>query len=65
MDCSSCASCVSQAQQSALQMKIGVAVYKQQLDATRQMGESVTALLDAAVQLSREAGKGEVFDAQA
>ncbi|MGE0761502.1 MAG: putative motility protein [Pirellulaceae bacterium] len=65
MDCASCTSSVGQAQQSAYQMQISVSVLKKQLDATRQMGESVAELLDGAVQLSKEAGKGTGLDAQA
>jgi len=65
MDCASCTSNVSQAQQSAYQAQIEISVYQKQLDATRQLGESLVVLLEDAVQLSREAGKGEVLDAQA
>jgi hypothetical protein len=64
MDCASCTSSVSQAQQSALQQQIQIAVAAKQLSSQRQQGEAVAALLDAAVQLSKEAGKGGAVDVQ-
>ena len=65
MDCTSCASQVVQAQQSALQSQIQMAVVAKQLNSQRQQGASIIALLDAAIQLSKEAGKGEGLDVQA
>lgn len=51
------------AQQAAVSNQISIAVASKQLDAISQQGEAVVQLIDAAANLSREAGKGEGFDA--
>lgn len=58
------ASCsVQAAQQSALQLQIGVAVARKSLDATQLQGDAVNQLLADAAALSKAIGKGENFDA--
>jgi hypothetical protein len=56
---------VLNAKQDALQQQISITVAAKQLDAARQQGDAVNALLQEAVQLSKAAGAGENFDAQA
>jgi hypothetical protein len=53
------------AQQGALRNEIAFAAAAKQFDAARQQGDAVNALLEQAVQLSKAAGAGERFDAQA
>jgi hypothetical protein len=53
------------AKEGALQSQIGFAIAAKTLGAARQQGEAVQALLDQAVELSKAAGSGENFDAQA
>jgi hypothetical protein len=50
------------AQQASVQSQIYYSVLAKQLDAHRQAGQAATDLLAAALQLSKEAGKGESFD---
>jgi hypothetical protein len=64
MSSSACDS-LTQAQQGALRFQIDVAVQKKQLDAAKQQGAAAIELLQAAVQLSKAADKGEAFDASA
>jgi len=52
-----------QAQSQAVRSQIDMAVLKKQLDATKSQGQAVTALLEAAAQLSKAPGKGLGFDA--
>jgi hypothetical protein len=56
---------VLNAKQDALHNQISIAVAAKQLDAVRQQGDAVNALLQEAVQLSKALGAGENFDAQA
>ena len=56
---------VTQAQQGAMRFQIEVAAQKKQLDAAKQQGAAVVALLEAAVELSKAVGKGAEFDASA
>jgi hypothetical protein len=53
------------AQEGALHFQIGMAVAAKALGAARQQGEAVQGMLEDAVQLSKAAGAGENFDAQA
>ncbi|MEO8497517.1 MAG: putative motility protein [Planctomycetota bacterium] len=53
------------AQQASLASNISITVAAKQLDAYKQQGEAVVSLLDGAVQLSKEAGKGGEIDAVA
>lgn len=53
------------AQQGALQNQIGFAVAAKQMDAAKQQGDAMNALLEKAAQLSKAIGAGENFDAQA
>lgn len=53
------------AQQAALASNISITVAAKQLDAYKQQGEAVVSLLDGAVQLSKEAGKGGQIDSVA
>lgn len=50
------------AQQASLSSNISVTVAAKQLDAYKQQGEAAVSLLDGAVQLSKEAGKGGHID---
>ena len=50
------------AQQASLSSDVSIAVAAKQLDAYKQQGEAVASLLDGAVQLSKEAGKGGKID---
>ncbi len=54
---------VMQAKQVALDTQIQMAVAKKALDTQEATGEAVVALLDAAVNIGREVGLGERFDA--
>ncbi len=56
-------SSVTQAKQVALDMQIQMAVARKALDTQEATGEAVVALLDAAVNIGREAGLGARFDA--
>jgi hypothetical protein len=60
-DCG-CVGGVVQAQQNATNIQIQFSVMAKQLEAHRQAGQAATDLLAAALQLSKEAGKGESFD---
>lgn len=53
---------VVDAQQNAVRSQIHFSITAKQLDAHRQAGQAATELLAAALQLSKEAGKGESFD---
>ena len=53
------------AQQASLSSDVSIAVAAKQLDAYRQQGDAVVSLLDGAVQLSKEAGKGTAIDSVA
>jgi hypothetical protein len=53
------------AREGALASQVGFAVAAKSLDAARQQAEAIQGLLDEAVQLSKAAGAGENFDAQA
>ena len=53
---------VVDAQQSSVQSQLLYSVLAKQLEAQRQAGQAATDLLAAALQLSKEAGKGESFD---
>ncbi len=53
------------AQQASLNSNISIAVASKQLDAQRQQGDAVASLLDGAVQLSKEIGKGGKIDSVA
>ena len=53
------------AQQAAVQSNIATAVAAKALDAIEQQGQAANALLEGAVQLSKEVGKGERVDTQA
>ncbi len=53
------------AQQASLNSNISITVAAKQLDAYKQQGEAVVSLLDTAVQLSKEAGKGGQIDSVA
>lgn len=53
------------AQQASLNSNISIAVASKQLDAQRQQGDAVVSLLDGALQLSREIGKGGNVDSVA
>ena len=52
-------------QQAALASNISTAVAAKQLDAYRQQGDAAVSLLDGAVQLSKESGKGGKIDSVA
>ncbi len=66
MSCVGCAvGSVADAQRSAYQTQVQISVLAKQLSAQKQFGESVVSLLEGAVQLSQESGKGESFDATA
>lgn len=53
------------AQQAAVQSNIATTVAAKALDAIEQQGQAAVELLEGAVQLSKEAGKGERLSAQA
>ena len=53
------------AQQASLYSNISIAIAAQQLDAYRQQGDAVVSLLEGAVQLSKETGKGSRIDSVA
>lgn len=53
------------AKDSAVKTQIGFAVAAKQLDASRQEGEAVNQLLQAAARMSKAIGKGDGFDANA
>ncbi len=53
---------LNDAQQISVQSQIQFSIMAKQLEAQRQSGQAVTDLLDAALQLSKEAGKGASFD---
>ncbi|MDA1049446.1 MAG: putative motility protein [Planctomycetota bacterium] len=53
------------AQQASLSSNISIAIAAKQLDAYKQQGEAVVSLLDTALQLSKEAGKGGKIDSVA
>ena len=50
------------AHQASLSSNISISIAAKQLDAYKQQGEAVVSLLDGAVQLSKEAGKGGKID---
>jgi hypothetical protein len=54
-----------EAQQASLASNISITIAAKQLDAYKQQGEAVASLLDTAVQLSKEAGKGGQIDSVA
>jgi hypothetical protein len=51
------------AQQASLSSNISITVAAKQLDAYKQQGDAVVSLLEGAVQLSKEVGKGGRIDA--
>ena len=53
------------AQQASLASNINISVAAKHLDAYKQQGEAVVSLLEGAVQLSKEAGKGGQIDSVA
>ena len=53
------------AQQASLSSNISITVAAKQLDAYKQQGDAVVSLLDGAVALSKEAGKGGKIDSVA
>ena len=53
------------AQQDAVYTQVSYAVAAKQLDAQEQQGDAAVKLLQSAVQLSKEPGKGGGIDAQA
>ncbi|MBI2479649.1 MAG: putative motility protein, partial [Planctomycetia bacterium] len=53
------------AQQASLSSNISITVAAKQLDAYRQQGDAVVSLLEGAVQLSKESGKGGQIDSVA
>ena len=55
-------SSVSAASQAALRSEINIALAKKALDHLRLQGSAQAQMLDAAVQLSRAAGKGQALD---
>jgi hypothetical protein len=56
---------MSALQQTTLKADISFAVAKKQLDAQQQMGQAAIELLESAVQLVKEAGKGSQIDSLA
>lgn len=48
-----------------MQSQVQTSVYAKQLASQKQVGEALVAMLQQVQQLSKEAGKGESFDAQA
>ncbi len=56
---------VLSAKQGALHNQISMTVAAKQLNAARQQGDAMNAILEQAVQLSKTVGAGEGFDAQA
>ncbi len=58
-------SCVSSAQQSAVQTQIQVSVMLKQQQATKQQGAAAVELIQAAAQLSKSIDTGKGFDAVA
>lgn len=66
MSCSSCSvEGVSDAQQGSFRSQIQIAVLAKGLAAQKQAGKAVVELLQQAVELSQEAGKGSAFDGSA
>ena len=53
------------ARQGAIRSAVGFAVAAKQLDAQEQQGQAVVRLLETAVELSREPGKGGRVDSHA
>ncbi|MCA9122854.1 MAG: putative motility protein [Planctomycetaceae bacterium] len=53
------------AQQASFSSNISIAVAAKQLDAYKQQGDAVVSLLEGAVQLSKEVGKGGQIDSVA
>lgn len=53
------------AQQASFASTISITVAAKQLDAYKQQGDAVVSLLEGAVQLSKEVGKGEQIDSVA
>ena len=53
---------VLDAQQSSVQSQIQFSIMAKQLEAQRQAGQAAVDLLSSALQLSKEAGKGDGFD---
>lgn len=53
------------AQQASLSADIGFTIAAKQLDAYKQQGDAVVSMLEGAVQLSKEAGKGGRIDSVA
>jgi IS4 transposase len=56
-------SCVSAAQQSAVQTQIQVSVMLKQQQATKQQGAAAVELIQSAAQMSKSLDTGKVFDA--
>jgi hypothetical protein len=56
-------SCVSAAQQSAVQTQIQVSVMLKQQTAAKQQGEAAVAMIEAAAQVGKSLDTGKVFDA--
>jgi hypothetical protein len=56
-------SCVSAAQQSAVQTQIQVSIMLKQQTAARQQGEAAVAMIEAAAQVGKSLDTGKVFDA--
>lgn len=54
---------VIQAKSDAVRQQIGISVTAKSLDVSKQQGEAVNQLLDAAASLSKAIGKGQNFDA--
>ena len=72
MSCSSCGTSVDgalasvlAAKQNAVQVQAAFAVAAKGLSAMREQGAAATELLEAAAQLNKTIGKGDLFDAQA
>lgn len=56
-------SCVSAAQQSAVQTQIQVSIMLKQQTAARQQGEAAVAMIEAAAQVGKSLDTGKIFDA--
>lgn len=58
-------SCVSAAQQSAVQTQIEISVLLKQQNAAKQQGAAAVAMIEAAAQVGKSLDTGKVFDAMA